>query len=91
MNELDKDRWFAQRIASLAHREPFEGIARAFAGDTDVKSRKERFRALILEWRVAEKRLGKFDGHDETVRQHFERRYHEPLTQSAAPEFSLCG
>lgn len=76
---LDGDMFLAQRIAFHANREPMELVSRVFAGDTTGTIRRERFRAAILDYRLASIIIGKRDGEPETYKQHFERRYQEPL------------
>lgn len=79
MNELDADMWLTQRIAFHANRRPVEMLAYVFAGSSHRAVRRDRFRALILEHRLADVAVGKKDGLPETYRMHFERRYGEPL------------
>ena len=69
-----------QRIAYRARRDPMEAVARVWAGETTAAVRKERIRNVILDWRVASQPIGRHAGEVETIGQHFERIYREPLS-----------
>ncbi len=80
MNPVAQERWFMQRIAQRARHDPMEAVARVWSGATTPAIRKERLRQMILDWRVADQVIGRHGGQVETIRDHFERIYREPLT-----------
>ena len=75
MSDLHADVWLAQRIASEARREWVELVARVCSGTTDAAVRRERLREAIVEFRLADEPLGKFNGVRETFGQYFLRHY----------------
>ena len=79
MNHIDADMWLAQRIALHARRPMVEVMSRVFGGDTDDRSRAQRFRQAIIEFRLENAVVGKRNGEPESYAQHFERRFGEPL------------
>lgn len=69
---LRQELWFAQRLTD--HR------AGIFDGLTDRDTRRERFRAAILDHGLTEVIVGRQDGKPATYAQAFEQLFGEPLT-----------